>query len=394
MHVIVPTGDFSRLLSRLKPMRAITTTGFAFPIYSLEAHQNKIRLIISDNSSIVASSEIFATVKEPGTVCLNGEDFVQMVAKIPAINTANTGSKNLELKSTNTKLNLSTDIHYSKIGKNVSQKRSFSLVNATLSARDDFDPQGDNAVRIKLPATYLSDVFKVLGKTVARYTSDMAGLSGVLIRCKDQTLLFVVSDGFRIIEIKYPDPIPSKDFDLIIPKLTCTLLQSLIYDGDELEILSDRSQIKFRIDTAGLITSVLSSLVVAYFPPYESIFNVSGEVLKVYTHILLENISNVRSVLEEEPYRIKMEFNKQALGLKSLNQSTHVSFANEEIPLLTQLGAPFELIVNAILLESSLAILGADTIQLTVPDNNKPIIIDNCDDTLRIKIAVALAEPD
>jgi DNA polymerase III sliding clamp (beta) subunit (PCNA family) len=222
----------------------------------------------------------------------------------------------------------------------------------------------------------------------------MAGLSGVLIRCKAEKLLFVVSDGFRIIEIAYPTPVKSKDFDIILPKLTCSLLQSLIYDGDELEILSDSHQVKFRIDTDGLVTSVVSSLIVAYFPPYESIFAATGEKVKLYTRLLADNISNVRQVLEEEPYRLKLEFSKKQLNLTNLKQSSHVSFSNDGLPLLSPIKTPFDLVVNAILMENSLAIIGSEFISIMVPGGGKPIIVDNEDTDLRIKIAIALAEED
>jgi DNA polymerase III sliding clamp (beta) subunit (PCNA family) len=394
MHIVVPTGDFLRLLSRLKPLRSIVTTGFSFPIYTLEASNGKIRLIISDNTTIVASSEIFATVNEPGTISVNGNDFFQIVAKIPPVNNANTGSAFVDLKTSGTKATLTTSMHYAEINKSVNQKRVFTLVSTVLSARDDFNPSGDSSIRIKLPATYLSDVFKVLGKTVANYTSDMAGLAGVLIRCKSNQLFFVVSDGFRIIEIAYPTPVNSKDFSLIIPKLTCSLLQSLIYDGDELEIMASSNQVKFKIDTAGLVTSVISSLVVAYFPAYESVFTEQGKQVTVYTRILADNISNVRRVLEEEPYRVKMVFDKTGVSLTNLNQGSHVSFSNEQIPILSKVDTPFTLIINAMLIETSLAIIGSDTIQITIPPDNKPIIVDNCDNELRIKIAIALAEAD
>ena len=394
MHIIVPTGDFLRLLARLKPLKSITTTGFSFPIYTLEAHDNKVRLIVSDNTSIVASTEMFATVTEPGIVSLNGNDFFQMVAKIPSIDNKASGSKNLDLQSTGTKLTLDTVVHYNDIKKNIAQKRVFTLVSTNLNARDDFNPQGDQAVRIKLPALYLSDVFKVLGKTVASYTSDMVGLSGVLIRCRAEQLLFVVSDGFRIIEITYPTPIQSHDFDLILPKITCSLLQTLIYDGDELEIISDHHQVKFRIDTDGLITSVISTLIVAYFPPYDSIFSAKGPKVKLHTRLLADNIANVRQVLEEEPYKVKLSFSNKQLTLTNFNPSAHVSFSNQGLPLLAPIKSPFDLIINAILLDNSLSVIGSESISIMVPEGHKPIIIDNEDPELRVKIAIALTEDD
>jgi DNA polymerase III sliding clamp (beta) subunit (PCNA family) len=394
MHVIVPTSDFIRLMSRLKPMKSLVTTGFTFTIYTIEAKDNKLRLIVSDNASITASSEIFATIKQPGTISVNGTDFFQLVSKLPHTNNPNLQSKDLELKADRGTLSVSTASDYTNLGASVSQSRSFTLVNAVLSARDEFVPQGVNAVKVTLPALYLADVFRALGKIIANYTSSIAGLAGVLVRCKNKKLIFAVSDGFRIIEISYPGDVVSTDFDLILPKVTCMVMQALLSDGDNLEMWSDGHQVKFVIDNSGLRTSILSSIIMAYFPPYSSVFDITGTVVKLNTKLLVDNVSNVRKAIDEDPYRIKINFTQKVFNIYNHGQGTHISFKNEGIPLLQGPPQPQDLVINAVLLDSSLSILGSDVIQITIPSDKKPIIVDNLDDNLRIKIAIALVDED
>lgn len=394
MHVIVPTADFIRLMSRLKPMKSLVTTGFSYPIYTIEAKDNKIRLIVSDNASITASSEIFANIKSPGVLSVNGSDFFQLVSKLPHTNNPNLQAKDLELISDHGTLTVSTVSDYSNIGASVAQSRSFTLVTSILSARDDFVPQGPTAIKVPLPALYLADVFRALGKIISNYTSSITGLSGVLLRCKDKKLLFVVSDGYRIIEISYPGDLPVPDFDIILPKVTCMIMQSVISDGDSLELWSDDHQVKFVIDNAGLRTSVLSSIIRAYFPPYASVFDVSGLVVKLSTKLLVDNVANVRKAIDEDPYRIRINFVNKVFNIYNHGQGSHISFKNEGIPLIQGPAVPHDLIINAVLLDSSLSILGSDSIQITIPPDKKPIIVDNLDDNLRIKIAIALVEED
>lgn len=394
MHVTVPTADFIRLMSKLKPMKSLVTTGFSYTIYTIEAKDNKLRLIISDNASITASSEIFATVQEAGVISVNGTDFFQLVSKLPHTNNPNLQSKDLELKSDQGTLSVSTVTDYSNIGASVAQSRSFTLVNAILSARDDFIPQGPTSIKVPLPALYLADVFRALGKIIANYTSSIAGLSGVLLRCKNKKLLFAVSDGYRIIEITYPTDVDAPDFDIILPKVTCMIMQGVISDGDNLELWSDGHQVKFVVDNAGLRTSVLSSIIMAYFPPYASVFDVTGTIVKLNTKLLVDNIANIRKAIDEDPYRIKINFTNNVFNIYNHGQGSHISFKNESIPLLAGPPAPQDLVINAVLLDSSLSILGSDTIQITIPSDKKPIIVDNLDDNLRIKIAIALVEED
>ena len=394
MHVIVPTSDFVRLMSKIKPMKSLTTTGFSFTIYTIEAKDKKLRLIISDNATITASSEIFADIREPGTISVNGSDFFLLVSKLPHANNPHLQSKNLELKSDRGTLLVSTTVDYTTMGASVAQSRTFSLVNTILSAHDDFNPQGPRAIKVKLPALYLSDVFRALGKIIVNYTSNIAGLSGVLLRSKDKKLFFVVSDGYRIIEISYPEGINAPDFDIILPKVTCMVMQGLIGDGDSLELWSDGNQIKFVIDNDGLRTSVLSAVIIAFFPPYTSIFEAAGSVIKLNTKLLVDNVTNIRKAIEEDPYRVKITFNTNTFGVYNHGQGSHISFKNEGMPLLKGPLQPRDLVINAVLLDSSLNIIGTDDIQITIPENKKPIIIDNLDDSLRIKIAIALVDED
>jgi hypothetical protein len=394
LHVIVPTADFVRLMSRIKPMKSIVTTGFSYAVYTIEASKNKLKLIVSDNASITASSEIFATVQEPGAVSVNGGDFFLLISKLPHANNANLSSKDLELKADHGTLTVSTIADYSNIGAKVSQSRTFTLVKTLLLAKDDVVFNDPSAINVKLPALYLADVFRVLGKVISNYTSNITGLSGVLMRCRGTRLYFVVSDGYRMIEIAYSQTVDAPDFDVILPKATCTMLQTLIGDGDTLELWSSGHQIKFFVDNGGLKTTILSSIIMDYFPPYESIFEAKGLVVKLNTKLLVDNVANVRRAIDEDPYRIKIIFSNKIFSIYNHGQGSHVTFKNEGIPLVSGLPEPYNLVINAVLLDSSLSILGSDELQITIPADRKPIIIDNLDDNLRIRIAIALVDED
>lgn len=388
MHVIVPTRDFIQMLSKLKPMKSITTTGFAFAIYTMEAYSDKLRVIVSDNATITSTTEIFATVKEPGRASVNGSEFFQLVAKIVPENNVHVGSRTVDLKTDQTKLILSTASNYSGADKAVRQKRTFHLVNKDLYYNADF-PIGDAGIEVNLPGLYIADIFRVLARLIANYTSDIAGLSGVLMRCRGGQIYFVVSDGFRIVEIKYPQPVTCQDFDIILPKLSCTTLQSLIEDGDNVQIKASDYKTMFITNADGLTTTLTTQLIKASFPPYESIFDISGIDITINTKILLDNVSNVRRAIDDDTYRLVLQFKNGLLDIANY-QAGHSSFTNEDIQL-TGCTGDAKLLVNGFLLENSLSLLGAPEIKITVPDNERPIIIDNMDDELKVRIAVALA---
>jgi DNA polymerase III sliding clamp (beta) subunit (PCNA family) len=388
MHVIVPTRDFLQMLSKLKPMRSLTTTGFMFAIYTLEAYGDKLRVIVSDNATITSTTEIFATVKEPGKASVNGSEFFQLVAKITPEQNNKAGSRATELKTDQSKLTLSTATNYAGVDKAVKQKRVFSMVNKDLYYDSNFTI-GDTGVELELPGLYMADIFRVLARLIANYTSDIAGLTGVLVRCRNSQLFFVVSDGFRIVEIKYPQPVTCRDFDLILPKISCITLQTLIEDGDALNIKASDHKAMFTVDTDGLTTSMTTALVKAFFPPYETIFDTAGVSIVINTKIFLDNVSNVRRAIDDDTYRLNLQFVKGMLNVSNY-QSGHSSFTNEEIQLASCSGDA-NILINGFLLENSLSLLGAPEIKITIPENEKPIIIDNMDDELKVRIAVALA---
>lgn len=389
MHVIVPTLDLVVMLGKLRPMRSLVTSGFQFAIYTLEAKDKKLRLIVGDRTSITASMEIFADVREEGKISINGTDFYESVVRIiPDSKSTVSGSKEIVLKGTDTKLNMSTVTYYSKLDVKVPQKRSFARVITDLTINEAEKPALHH---VKVKAQHLAEIFKVSSRLISSYTSDMAGLSGILLRVKGQKMISVVSDGMRILEVTYPHMVTAEDFDVIIPKLTANLLQGLIEEGDEVEMFVDNRKIKFFIDSDGLKTYIASSILRAAFPEYGPIFEADGNKFAVNTRLFADNISNIRKSLNDDTYKVRLVFDGTKLAMTNTKSTSHVEFSNEGIPVDVKSAKPFELLVNAFLLEGLLSLLKSEDITIIAPADNKPMVILNQDDEVIIKTAIALA---
>jgi hypothetical protein len=392
MHIKVPTYDFIRMLSTIKPLRTVVTTGFSFAVYTLEAYDNKLRLVVGDKSTLTASTEIFAEVKQPGKVSVNGTDFLQVMSKIVPDVDQGRGSKTLTMKSTDTNLGITTVTKYEG-SKGITQRRSFTLLRSHLKSREDYVPDG---IAFEIPAEYLSDIFKVVVRMVSTYTSDIAGLSGVLLRIKSGIIKFVVSDGKRLLEIELPKKASAPDVDILLPKLTCSLLQTLIEDGDSLKVTYDgQRMVRFDIDSNGLKTIVVSSVIVAYFPPYQ-FFNETGPAFRIKTQLLLDNIINIKKALDDEAFRVQIVCDSETLSITNEHApDSHTRFTNSGIPLVQSGGADstVNLLINAFLLESVLHLIGTEDIVVTVPEG-KAVIVTSVGSDLIVKAAVARAKPD
>ena len=389
MHVVVPTLDLVTMLSKLRPMRSLVTSGFQFAVYTLEAYKGKLRLIVGDRSSITAATEVFADVKQEGKLSINGTDFYETMARIvPDGKSQVSGSKEVTLKGTDTKLNMSTVTYYTKIDAKIPQKRSFGRVTMDLNLNDKDKPKD---YHIKIKTRYLAEIFKVSNRLISSYTSDMAGLSGILLRIKGGKLMSVVSDGMRILEVTYPLTVQADDFDVIIPKTASSMLQGLIEEGDEVDIYADKRRIKFFIDSDELKTYLSSNLVRAQFPHYDPVFDAKGTEFYIDNKLFSDNISNIRKSLNDETYRVRMLFDGTNLSLENTKSSSHLQFSNSGLPVTRATGQSVDILVNAFLLEGLLGLFKSENIGLTFPPDNKPMILVNDGEDIKVRAAIALA---
>lgn len=391
MHVVIPTEDLLHLLGRLKPLKTVTTKGFQFAIYTLIAEDKKLRLIISDGTSLTATTEVFATVKTPGKASVNGTDFYNTMLKIiPEGRTDGVGSKEVTLKVSGVKLVASTVMCYENYGAKIKQKREFTQVATNLSPKDNEVPKDYN---VKIPGQYIGYVFKVMSRMISAYTSDMVGLSGILMRLREKKLIFAVSDGVRVLEIQYPGEIEGPEFDVLLPKVTSSLLHTLIQEGDHIEINGRSSRIKFSVNSNGLRTTLLSSVINAFFPSYESLFTIPGPSFTINNRILSDNITNVRRSLDDPVHRLHLVFNGKELSINNKDANSHMTFSNDGLPVIASDGDSFSVLINAFLLESLLSFIGTETIKITAPQD-KPLVMEGMVEEIKVRAAIALAMED
>ena len=173
--------------------------------------------------------------------------------------------------------------------------------------------------------------------------------------------------------------------------MTCSLIQSLVSQGEQVEIYSSQSRIKFVTEQDGLKTTLLSSLIPAGFPDYSSLFAATGSTLTIDSKMFRDNISNIRRALDDETYRLKIEFNGKTMSLNNNHASSHLTFSNENIPVSHTNGNKFSILINAFLLESILSLVGKVDLDLVVPENDKPIIMSASIEDIKLRSALGVA---
>jgi DNA polymerase III sliding clamp (beta) subunit (PCNA family) len=293
------------------------------------------------------------------------------------------------LKSSDTKLEVTTTSSYQDKDLSVDQTREFHLVASHLSINEADKPL---QIQIKVKAEYFIEMLHLANRLVSSYTADITSLAGILLRVRNKVLVAVVSDGTRILEIKYPEPIGVDDFELILPKTTATILHGMVDLGNEIEICADSRRIKFYVDNDGLKTYLASSLLKGVFPEYEPIFKSEPRGFEVDTKVLLDNISNIRSSTHDDTYRIRLKFDgKDKIEVTNQKAAGHVGFSNKGIVVRGLGEGKIDALMNALLMEGLLSLIPSEKISLIAPPLDKPIILEGEFNNIKLRAAIALA---
>jgi len=390
LQLKIPTIDLISMISRLRPLKPLTTRGYEFVVYTLEASQNKLRLIVSDKSALTAYVEAFAEVKEAGKLSVNGTDFYENIIKITPENKSNkSSSKEVIMQSTGTTLNLETDSLYKESEQTVKQLREFHLISANLNVNDQDRP---TQLNFKVRGDYFLEMLKTTVKLVSTYTSDITSLSGILIRVRNKSMVMVVSDGTRILEATYPEEVIVEDLDILLPKATAMLLQSLVESADLIDIYADYRRAKFYVDTDGLGVYLASSLVRGAFPEYAPIFIDSDLGFKCNTKVLLDNVMNIRRSIDDDTYRVHLNYDGGSkLSISNKKSNSHVGFSNDGIKVEGKGGEKFTIMMNALLFEGLLTLFQSTDISLVAPPPAKPVLVYSEHNGIKYRAAIARA---
>jgi DNA polymerase-3 subunit beta len=150
-----------------------------------------------------------------------------------------------------------------------------SNINAMVA--DEFPelPEIDETHAVVLRSS-VDDFKKVVGDVVIASSNDNTRpvLTGVYCYTLDKNLYFVATDGYRLAEQLFIRGVES-DMKVIIPTSSLQeVVRSLGVDSDEIEILIDETQVKFRFSE----TEVTSKLIDGSFPDYKQLIPKKSDI--------------------------------------------------------------------------------------------------------------------
>ena len=160
-----------------------------------------------------------------------------------------------------------------------------SQVMTIKSAKDNFDINGISASEyVALPEVPKENTITLDSQTFAEGISKVEYavteknfspvLTGVLLKVKDEKIVFVGTDSFRLAEYKINSSLKDADFSLIVPKMTMNDIQkiaeyAIANESDEFQIHYSDNLIAFQVTIKDLKILATSLLIQGNFPEYD-----------------------------------------------------------------------------------------------------------------------------
>lgn len=241
---------------------------------------------------------------------------------------------------------------------------------------DDFPelPEIDEkeAVIFKIGA----DEFKKgLGEIMIAASNDLTrpALTGVYFNTFEGALYLAATDGYRLAELKFINSVKS-EVEAIVPASSLQeVLRSVSDDVDEIEILFDESQVRFRLGEI----EITSKLIDGSFPDYRQLIPKSTEVNLVLSRAELVRVTKLAALFARG---VGGSINCEASAEKGVFSVASVAneFGENDSEIETEVTKDAKVTLNSRYLIDALNALDEDEIRFGLTENKvDPIVLKN-----------------
>jgi len=271
-----------------------------------------------------------------------------------------------------------------------------SQIMTLKSAKDNFDINGIAASEyVALPEVPNENTLSVETQLFAEGVSKVEYavteknfspvLTGVLLKAKENGLIFVGTDSFRLSEFKANSGIKDADFALIVPKVTMTDIQKISEyamnnESENLTIKYSENLIAFQVQVKDMKILATSLLIQGNFPEYdrEEIMPRSFNTKILVDKNLCEKAIRKIGILTRDINNyIQIETNKDSIIISSGKTDKWAGTTN--IPAIIE-GTSLSFGINGKYITDFIKIIKGDELIFNVIDNQKPLILMDKDD--------------
>ena len=205
------------------------------------------------------------------------------------------------------------------------------------------------------------------------------------MKAKEDNLIFVGTDSFRLSEFKAPSGIKEADFALIVPKVTMTDIQKISEyamnnESENLTIKYSENLIAFQVQVKDMKILATSLLIQGNFPEYdrEEIMPRSFNTKILVDKNLCEKAIRKIGILTRDINNyIQIETTKDSIVISS--GKTDKGAGTTNIPAIIE-GTSLSFGINGKYITDFIKIIKGDELIYNVIDNQKPLILMDKDD--------------
>lgn len=352
MELTVTQENLARALTAVG---RVASTKTQLPILSnilLRTDKNRL-LIAATNLEIATTQYIGAKINKPGAITIPARLVSEFISNLP--------NGSIELKVVNDNLHIKSD-NYS------------SIINGIIA--DDFPelPTINESSSIQY-SVKTEDFKQAISQTIITTSNDSTRpvLTGVYWHSFEGQLTLAATDGYRLSErilVK-----TTSDVSAIIPTQTLQeVMRTITDDGEEVDILFDETQVRFRINEA----EIISRLIDGNFPDYRQLVPKKSEtttiikkadfvrIVKVSGLFARESGGSVTLTVDEEKKSISIHSIASQLG-ENTSESTAKVSGNGQVTL------------NSRYLSEALSVIDGDEIEFSFSGKLSPCVLKSTD---------------
>ncbi len=205
-------------------------------------------------------------------------------------------------------------------------------------------------------------------------------LTGVLLKAKEDNLIFVGTDSFRLSEFKAQSNIKENDFALIVPKITMTDIQKISEyamnnETESITVKYSENLIAFQVQVKDMKILATSLLIQGNFPEYdrEEIMprNFNTKIL-VDKNLCEKAIRKIGILTRDINNYIQIETTKDSVIISS--GKTDKGAGTTNIPAIVE-WPQVTFWINGKYITDFIKIIKGDELVFNVIDNQKPLIL-------------------
>lgn len=272
-----------------------------------------------------------------------------------------------------------------------------SQIMTLKSAKDNFDINGIAASEyVALPEMPSENTISIETQLFAEGVSKVEYavteknfspvLTWVLLKAKEDNLIFVGTDSFRLSEFKAPSGIKEADFALIVPKVTMTDIQKISEyamnnESETLTVKYSENLIAFQVQVKDMKILATSLLIQGNFPEYdrEEIMPRSFNTKILVDKNLCEKAIRKIGILTRDINNyIQIETTKDSIVISS--GKTDKGAGTTNIPAIIE-GTSLSFGINGKYITDFIKIIKGDELVFNIIDNQKPLILMDKDET-------------